>query len=307
MPGSKFDLNTAILISVLFTGFNMSDRKISELFSTIFSLDISPATVSNTLQRLKDYLKEDYKNLEEEIQKALFVHRDETGWQKNGKLNWLWVASTAQTVYFQITEKRNSETACSLKTNKDCVTISDALAAYNKTSKKQQKCWEHLSRLAKKPKHYFKTKKEKRDYETLVEKIMQPFSQAKKDKREIGCSKELRQKYDTEILTLLGEKNRRQNRWFGKNTLRLKKYILKQQGKWFTFLEYPYVDPTNNRAERDLRHEVLKRKISQQNRSTKHMQSYAMQASLYMTSKHRNQQYYQILHDSLTTQLTGKI
>ncbi len=134
---------------------------------------------------------------------------------------------------------------------------------------------------------------------------MQVFGQAKKDKRENECSKELRQKYDTELLTLLGEKNRRQNKWFGKNALHLKKYILKQQGKWFTFLQYEYVDPTNNRAERDLRHEVLKRKISQQNRSNDHMQSYAMQASLYMISKHCNQQYYQILHDSLTNQLTG--
>ncbi len=137
LPGSKFDLNTAILISVLFTGFNMSGRRISELSLTIFSLDISPATVSNTLQRLKDYLKEDYKKLEEEIQKALFVHRDEIGWRKNGKLNWLWVASIAQTVYFKITLKRNTKTARSLKLDKDCVTISDALAVYNKTSKQQ--------------------------------------------------------------------------------------------------------------------------------------------------------------------------
>lgn len=307
LPSSKFDLNTAILVSVLFTAFNLSDRKISELFFTIFSLNISPASISNTLQKLREYLKDDYKKLEAEIQKALFVHRDETGWRKNGKINWLWVASTAQTVYYKITPKRNAKTASTLKLNKNCVTISDALAAYNKTCKQQQKCWGHLSRLAKKPKHYFKTKKEKKDYETLVKKLMQLFSQAKKDKHEIGCSKELQQKYNAELSELLGEKNRRQNRWFGKNTQTLKQYILKRKNHWFTFLKYEYVDPTNNRAERDIRQQVLKRKISQQNRSTKHMQSYAMQASLYMTSKHRNQQYYQVLHDSLTNQLTGKI
>src|SRR3989338_6851374 len=33
LPNSKFDLNTAIIISVLFTAFNLSERKISELFS----------------------------------------------------------------------------------------------------------------------------------------------------------------------------------------------------------------------------------------------------------------------------------
>lgn len=307
LPGSKFDLNTAVLISVLFTGFNLSDKKISELFSTIFNLNISPASVSNTLQRLKDYLKDDYKRLEDEIQQALFVHRDETGWRKNGQINWLWVASTAQTVFYKITPKRNAKTARCLKLNKNCVGISDALSSYNNTCKEQQKCWAHLARLAKKPKHYFRTKKEKKDYEALVKQVMELFSQAKKDKLALGCSKELQQKYNAELLDLLGQKNRREKRWFGQNASALKQYILKRKKQWFTFLKYAYVDPTNNRAERDLRHLVLKRKISQQNRSTKHMQSYAMQASLYMTSKHRQQSYPQILHDTITNQLTGEI
>lgn len=169
LPGSKFDLNTIVLISVLFTGYNLSEKNITKIFSTIFGLKISPATISNSLKRLKDYLQDDYKKLEEEIQNAKFVHRDETGWRKNGQLNWAWVASTAKTVYYTIQEKRNAKTAQSLKLNKDCVEIADAFSAYNKTGKEKQKCWAHLIRLAAKPRHYFRTKKEKEDYESFAE------------------------------------------------------------------------------------------------------------------------------------------
>lgn len=306
LPNSKFDLTTAILISVLFTAFNLSERKIAELFSMLFGLNISPASISNTLARLKEYLKDDYKKLEKEIGKAKFVHRDDTSWRKNGEVNWLSVASTAQTVYYKINRHLNAKNAKKLKLDKDCVQISDAHSTYNETAKKQQKCWSHLSRLAKKPKHYFRIQKEKRDYEKKVRKIMQLFSQAKKDKLKLGCSKTLREEYESKLLDLLGEKNKRKNRWFGKNASALKQYILKRQGQWFTFLEYSFVDPTNNRAERDLRPMVIKRKISQQSRSTKHMHSYEMQASLYMTGKARGLEYPQILHDILTTQITGK-
>ena len=135
---------------------------------------------------------------------------------------------------------------------------------------------------------------------------MKLFSQAKKDKLELGCSKELQEKYDNTLLELLAEKNRRKNKWIGKNALRLKQYILKQQGKWFTFLKYEYVAPTNNKAEREIRHPVIKRKISQQNRSTRHMHSYEMQASLYATSKARGLQYSQALQEIITPQQNQK-
>ncbi|HLC93053.1 MAG TPA: transposase [archaeon] len=306
LPNSKFDLSTAILISVFFTAFNMSDRKISELFSMIFSLNISPSSVSNTLAALKDYLKDDYKKLEKEIGKAPFVHRDDTSWRKNGKPYWLGVASTANAVYFKINKHLNSKNAKKLKLAKDCVQISDAHSVYNNTCKEQQKCWAHLSRLAKKPKHYFRTQKEKRDYEKQVSGLMELFSRAKKDKLALGYSNELKEKYESELLELLGEKNRRTNRWFGKNALRLKHYALKQKGKWFTFLKYKDVKPTNNKAEQDIRHPVLKRNISQQSRSTNHMHSYEMQLSLYMTSKQLGEEYPKTLHDIITPQITGK-
>ena len=69
---------------------------------------------------------------------------------------------------------------------------------------------------------------------------------------------------------------------------------------------HPYVNPTNNDAEQKLRHPVIKRKISQQNRSTEHMHSYEIQVSLYMTSKQQGIEYPKMLNDILIPQITGK-
>ncbi len=69
--------------------------------------------------------------------------------------------------------------------------------------------------------------------------------------------------------------------------------------EWFTFLQYADVEPTNNRAERSLRPMVIKQRISQQSRGMDNMDSYAMQMSLYLTSKLQGQNYIENLSNIL--------
>ncbi len=64
-------------------------------------------------------------------------------------------------------------------------------------------------------------------------------------------------------------------------------------------MQYKDVEPTSNRAERALRPMVIKRRISQQNRGRDNMDSYAMQMSLYMSSKLQGQDYIKNLSNIL--------
>ena len=89
----------------------------------------------------------------------------------------------------------------------------------------------------------------------------------------------------------------------GKNANNLINYIMHYTLDWFTFLEHKEVEPTSNRAERALRRLVIKRKINQQSRSEESKQSYAMQASLYMTSKLRKQNYAKVLRNVVERKL----
>jgi len=51
------------------------------------------------------------------------------------------------------------------------------------------------------------------------------------------------------------------------NIKRLQKRLIKHNAELLTFLDYPEIEPTNNRAERQLRPNVIMRKITFGNRS----------------------------------------
>ncbi|MFA5382856.1 MAG: hypothetical protein WC356_06825 [Candidatus Micrarchaeia archaeon] len=53
------------MISILSIALNLTDRKISEFFITIFGLSISPTTVCNIRLKLKNYLGNKYNILED--------------------------------------------------------------------------------------------------------------------------------------------------------------------------------------------------------------------------------------------------
>lgn len=285
LPNSKFDLTVSIFISVLFIGMNMTQGKISELLS-LFGLDISKATVCNILGRLKEYLGDEYAELEKRVLEAKSKCKDETSHRHNGKLNWVWVATTTKDVCYWIEEKRNYKTARKLFKNDKGISTTDGYKAYDMPGKPIQRDWAHLFRKARNPEHWFTSEKEIRDYKALVEQLGKLYHQAKIDKAELKLSRELREKYERKLLKILTSVKS-----LGKNANNLINYIMHYNLDWFTFLEHKEVEPTSNRAERMLRHFVIKRKISQQTRGDEHKESYAMQMSLYETSKLRGENY----------------
>lgn len=285
IPNCKFDLATAILISYLYVATNMSMGNIQHLFLELFGMRISKGTVSNTLTRLKEYLGDEYAFLEQQIKGAQARYRDETGWRNDGKLFWNWVVATRDAVVYRLERNRCHKNAGKLKGNSG-VDISDGYKAYNQLKTRKQRCWAHLIRLARNPEHPFALDQEIEDYEKLVRGIFEIYHDAKEAKRRFKPSAERRRRFDRRLLEHL-----QSVRWHSKNSSKLTNYIMQLEGEWFTFLEFAEVEPTNNRAERALRHIVIKRKVSQQSRGLASMESYAMQASLFMTARQKGESY----------------
>ncbi len=298
LPNSKFDLLTVIIMSVLSVGANLSVDEISNLFKTIFGISISPASVSNNLAKLKNYLGNEYEKIESEIKKSKVTFRDETGWRKNGVTNWLWVATTIRAAYYRIEKTRQHANAKKLPYNADGVSTSDGYKAYNEISKRMQRCWAHLCRIGDKPEHYFYSEDEMQDYWQFVEDLKLLFHNAKEDKKNRGVSIQLREEYENRLMALM-----KTVKHLGKNADKAMNYIMSYWGEWFTFLEIAEAEPTNNRAERALRHAVLKRRISQQHRSLAGEKSYAMQLSLYMTARLKNENYIENLRNAVESKL----
>ena len=170
----------------------------------------------------------------------------------------------------------------------------DGYAGYNKLECERQRCWAHLLRRAKKPIYQFGEEESFEDYNRFVKKLLLLYHSAKLDGKSKRLSARLRNKYDDKLWKLLESAPTE-----GKNITRVTNYIMRFNSEWFTFLQYEGVEPTNNRAERALRPMVIKRRISQQTRGIDNMDSYAMQMSMYMTTKLQGTDYIEILSNVL--------
>lgn len=285
IPNCKFDLTAAILMSYFFVASNMSMGTIRNTFLELYGVGISKGTISNTLTRLKRYLGGEYSLLEQKIMESKARYRDETGWRKDGRTFWNWVVATKEEVVYRLERRRCHKNALKLRGNGG-VDVSDGYAAYNHLDGEKQRCWAHLLRIAKNPEHPFTIDQEIEDYKKLVAGIGEIYHKAKVAHKKWKPSARRRKKFDKMLLECL-----QAVRWHSKNSSKLINYILKLDGEWFTFLEFPDVEPTNNRAERALRHIVLKRRISQQSRGYESMESYAMQVSMFMTARQKGENY----------------
>jgi len=299
IPNCKFDLATAVLISYLYVATNMSMGNMRHLFLELFGVSISKGTISNSLTRLKEYLGDEYFFLEQQIKEAEARYRDETGWRKNGKLFWNWVIATSNAVVYRLEKSRCHKNAGKI-VGKTGVDVSDGYKAYNQLKTRKQRCWAHLIRLAKNPEHPFALDQEIGDYEKLAKGIFEIYHDAKVAKKRFKPSARRRRDFDKRLLAHL-----QTVRWHSKNSSKLTNYIMQLWGEWFTFLEFAAVEPTNNTAERALRHIVIKRKVSQQSRGDESMDSYAMQASLFMTARQNGDSYAEYLRHVVDEKMHG--
>lgn len=297
IPNCKFDLAAAILMSYFFVASNMSMGTIKNTFSELYGVPVSKGTVSNTLTRLKKYLGAEYSFLEQKIMESKARYRDETGWRKDGRTFWNWVVATKEEVVYKLERRRCHANALKLKGNGG-VDVSDGYTAYNHLEGEKQRCWAHLLRIAKNPEHPFAINQQITDYKKLVAGIGKIYHKAKLAHARWKPSAKRRKRFDKMLLGCL-----QAVRWHSKNSNKLINYIMKLDGEWFTFLEFPDVEPTNNRAERALRHIVLKRRVSQQSRGNESMESYAMQASLFMTARQKGENYAEYLRDVVEDKL----
>jgi len=298
LPNSKYSLDIFLMISFLSVGLNLTDRKISEFFFNFFGLSISPATVCNMRLKLKNYLGNEYNVLEEKICDSSVSHTDESGWKKKSKNEWIVAVSSLKEVVYKIMKKRNMANAKKLPAGK--IHVSDGLPIYNESGEERQRCFAHLIRKIKNPQYPFREDKEKKEYEIFGRRVLKLLGRSMKLKRR---SAKLKQKYENKLLIILTDKRWKDN----KNITKVSNYMFKYSGEWFTFLKYRGVPYTNNQSERLLRQAVIKRKISQQFESDKHIDSYCMQLSLYKTAKMNNWNYKEYLHNVVSQKLAERI
>ena len=261
VPTGSFSPYTQAVLATLAGAYRLSKRQIQQLAADLFGLTISTGMISKLEKQSAQALAEPYHELARSVTEAEAVNIDETGWREDRRKAWLWVTVTAVATVFTIARNRSAQVARGLLGDKeDQVVSSDRFKSYDWLwAYWRQICWSHL----------------RRDFQAMIDR---GGAGEATGRQLLGLSDRLFAAWHKARDGTLEECN------FRARILRLRPRVRRaledgmecgcattartcaeilrvEEGLW-NFVWFPGVEPTNNAAERALRHAVIWRRIS---------------------------------------------
>jgi transposase len=258
--------NSRLLICHLVSVVGMSYTQVANLLLSLYGLAVSDGEIANALQKQHQAWLPAYETLKADIRSSPAVHADETPWaiQQNDRLGYAWSLSDASTpkVCFSLENSRGAVHARNLIGEQFTgVRISDDYAVYRTLQGIQQLCWAHLYRCIRDLRYNDNLPEDQLPdvvwwyeqfagiYQDLRACLLEPYDCTVRTKQSTDLWQRLRlllPATPTEPVKLT----------------KLKAQLTRAgQAKLFACLIYD-TPCDNNRAERDLRQLVLKRKRS---------------------------------------------
>ena len=271
LPNARFGLKLMLLIMNMKIGMRMPSNKIVE-FLELLGLEISDGEIYKILEQLKEAYGNYYNNLVIRMKEAISKHIDETSWRTNGLNHWLWIFINKEIALYVIQRQRSSDVPIEVLGNqKGKFITTDRHSAYNvlveKTGCLQQVCWTHLIRNSKElTEHYEEAK-------YIHKRMKYIYRKAKEGK----TSKEKLLSW----IDLIASRPYTSKEVFGF----VKSICRNHREDLFRFVDNLDVEPTNNLAERGLRHAVVMRKVSGGSKSKKGADTTAQLLSVTQTIK----------------------
>jgi transposase len=267
--------NVRLLVAHLISVGGMSYQQVINLLQTLYDLTFSKGELAGILQTQHQMWLPSYQKLKATIRAAPIVHVDETPWaiQANNRLGYAWVLADASSpsVCYELAQSRGATYARSLfgqDTDQPFsgIRISDDYGPYRnpRLPGRQQLCWAHLYRAIRDTRYNANLPKEQMPFVTEWYKA---FATIYQDLR--NC---LEQPYDAVVRAEQAGKLWQRIESLTKQAIpkegepqkltRLKHQLIRAgQDRLFTCLTKD-TPCDNNRAERELRQLVLKRKRS---------------------------------------------
>lgn len=248
------------LVGCLSGAYRLSKRQIESLLKDLYGLPISLGTLSSVESIIADTLSHPFTELHDYIQTQPVLHADETGHKQCGQSQWLWGAITHLASVFFIRKNRNQTVAKELLGRFSGTLVSDRYGAYNMVEdNRRQLCWAHLIReftkIAERSGIACTIGKTLLIYTDELFKRWHDYKKGVIDRtkllrRMVLWRKRIEGQLQLAVCSTTGK------------TKKTCKRILKQKESLWTFLTQENVEPTNNLAERMLRHYVIWRKQS---------------------------------------------
>ena len=258
-PAGAFGPRLRAILSVLAGADRLGKRPIRRLASDLLGLSISTGMISRLERQAAAELEAPVEELRRYLRDADSAPIDETSWKQGRDKAWLWVAVTRLVTVVAIATSRGAEVAKDLLgTDRRKVVISDRFQSYA-WIKRRQFCWTHLDR----------------DFQAMVDR---GGESAEVGRLLLGHSERLfdwwHRVRDGTMARATLQSNVAMLRFSFRDDLRRGeacgcaktaatcRELLAGETHLGTFVRVEGVEPTNNDAERALRHGVIYRKLS---------------------------------------------
>lgn len=274
-------------------GLGMPHGDVAAVLQDGFGLRVHRSTICRAVERVARRGEATWHALRDAARRSLVNAIDETGWNVEAQLRWLWVVVSEQVTFCDILPGRGFEQAAALLgSDYDGWLTHDGWAVYYKFLRAgHQSCLAHLLRRC-------------RDMAAVASPVAARFPLQVKALLEKGLA--LRDRYNQGELSLHGL-------WTATGRLeaqldrlllrrcrdsanrRLRNHLWREQPYLFTFLYCPGLDATNNAAERALRPLVVARKNWGGNRTEKGARAQAVLTSILQTAQQQGKKPLEVL------------
>lgn len=259
VPSGAFGPRLRAILGVLAGAYRLGKRPIRRLASDLFGPSISTGMICRPERQGAAELEAPVQDLREHVRDAASAHIDETSWRRGLDKMWLWVAVTRRATAFTIAPSRGADVAGEmLGDDARKVVICDRFKGYT-WIKRRQSCWAHPDR----------------DFQAMIDRGGEA---AEVGRRLLGHSGRLfewwhrvrggtmaratmRSRADIMRLTFRDDLRRGLECGCAK-TAGTCRELLAGETHLRTFVRVAGIEPTNNDAERALRHGVIYRKLS---------------------------------------------
>jgi transposase len=259
VSGSAFGPRLEAHIATLAGVFRLSRRQVADVVSEIFGISISLGAVDRTLMRMSAALADPWAELRAALRQAEVVHADETGWRLAGAQQWLWLGAAALFACYRIDPSRSQRAAKELL-GEDFggFVVSDRYVGYHFLDVLQQQlCWAHVIRQLSEISE--RTGAPGRLGRRLVKSAREVIARHRaylEGGHDLAWLQAELAPLREQIQALL-DKGRRSRHT---RTANVCAGLLEEYDALWTFCEVLGIEPTNNAAERALRHAVIMRK-----------------------------------------------
>lgn len=287
-------------------GCHMSYTTIQQFFKEVMHLDISRGLLSKATQKASQSLAPAYNQLAQRLPEQSYLGIDETGHKDNGDKHWTWCFQTPEYSLFHIDKSRGSGVLFDLLGEKfDGIIGCDYWGAYRKfarlTNATVQYCMAHLIREVRFLAEH-SIKKLSRWGNELLDWLKKLFDTLHRSDQMTANGFARRMKQIKQ--GFLSRMRRPPNHRLAKKLS--KRFRGKSAETYFRFLTEPCVEPTNNASERQIRHTVIDRRITQGTRGQAGMRWCERIWTTIATCKKQKQNVFDFIHQSLLAHWTNK-